>query len=535
MFFTRLTYILLLLCAAVCCRAQDSLLLRDYSFVKQSNPWLTSSNAAGLTTYKSTNIAEAELGLAYESGGLIDYWQAPKVFQVNASAEAIQRLSSRTVVFGRVSYENFSGRDMAGSAFINPTRKPFDIVEETTENTGTKHQDTYQLTGAIGVDLWKGISLGGRVDYTAANYAKYKDLRHSNKLMDLRLSIGLMARVLNQLHLGVNYQYHRNTESITFSKYGKEDKVYKSLIAYAAFMGRLEQLGTSGYTEMGREMPLVEDQHGGSLQIVWKPSSQWSFHNEFSLAHGTGYYGRKSPYTITFTNHERDLLAYQGTLQYAQASTIHRLDAQLRTEKLINNNETYRELTNSTGAYYYEYYDPVKSADKKWTNLGLCYTAYLKVRQEMPTWMLSAGVDWMQRKVTGILYPYYRTQKLKTTFIHASATRNFLLHQGVLSTTMNVGYQKGSGSPYQDGIYQMPSNNQQTPPTTDCWLYQEYRYLTAAQYHVGAEVKYSFLFPETHLNTFARGGFNYRTTSTSNEYTDGNYRLSLQLAIGCLF
>jgi hypothetical protein len=300
-------------------------------------------------------------------------------------------------------------------------------------------------------------------------------------------------------------------------------------------MGRIEQLGTSGYTEMGREMPLVEDQHGGSLQIVWKPSSQWSFHNEFSLAHGTGYYGRKSPYTITFTNHERDLLAYQGTLQYAQASTIHRLDAQLRTEKLINNNETYRELTNSTGAYYYEYYDPVKSADKKWTNLGLCYTAYLKVRQEMPTWMLSAGVDWMQRKVTGILYPYYRTQKLKTTFIHASATRNFLLHQGVLSTTMNVGYQKGSGSPYQDGIYQMPSNNQQTPPTTDCWLYQEYRYLTAAQYHVGAEVKYSFLFPGTHLNTFARGGFNYRTTSTSNEYTDGNYRLSLQLAIGCLF
>ena len=88
---------------------------------------------------------------------------------------------------------------------------------------------------------------------------------------------------------------------------------------------------------------------------------------------------------------------------------------------------------------------------------------------------------------------------------------------------------------YQDGIYQMPSNNQQTPPTTDCWLYQEYRYLTAAQYHVGAEVKYSFLFPGTHLNTFARGGFNYRTTSTSNEYTDGNYRLSLQLAIGCLF
>ena len=214
--------------------AQDSL-LRDYQFVKQQSSWLTSNNAAGLTNYKAKNIAEAEAGLSYAKGDLIDYWQAPTVLQANVRAEAFQRLSARTVVFGSISYDNFTGRDMAGSAFIDPTYKPFDIVEDSLTNKGRKHRDTYQLAGAIGVELWKGYSIGARVDYTSANYAKYKDLRHSNKFMDLKLSIGAMGHVLNQLTIGANYLYHRNTESLNFNTYGKIDKVYKSLIDYGVY------------------------------------------------------------------------------------------------------------------------------------------------------------------------------------------------------------------------------------------------------------------------------------------------------------
>ena len=322
--------------------AQDSILLRDYQFVKQQTSWLTSNNAAGLTNYQNKSIAEAEAGISYAKGDLIDYWQAPNSFQADVRAEAFQRLSSRTVVYGSISYDNFSGNDMAGSAFIDPTYKPFDIVEDSLTNKGRKHRDTYQLTGAIGVNLWKGLSIGGRIDYTAANYAKYKDLRHSNKMMDLKVSVGVMGHVLDQLTIGANYLYHRNTESMTFNTYGKVDKVYKSLISYAAFMGRLEQFGTTGYTEKGRDMPLVEDQHGGSLQVEWSPSAQWSLFNEVSLAHGTGYYGRKSPFTISFTNHDRDLLSYHGTLRYHTASSQHRLDVSYNSEKLTNNAATDR-------------------------------------------------------------------------------------------------------------------------------------------------------------------------------------------------
>ena len=538
MLIKRLTYSLILLCVVPSAHAQDSLLLRDYQFVKQHNPWLISNNAAGLTSYQNKNIAEAEAGLSYAKGDLIDYWQAPSVLQADVRAEAFQRLSSRTVVYGSICYDNFSGRDMTGSAFINPTHKPFDIVEDTQTNEGRKHRDTYQLAGAIGVNLWKGLSIGGRMDYTAANYAKYKDLRHSNKLMDLKVSVGLLSTFNIQrstFNVGANYLYHRNTESLSFNTYGKLDKVYKSLISYAAFMGRLEQFGTTGYTEKGREIPLVEDQHGGSAQIEWQPSAQWSLFNEVSVAHGTGYYGRKSPFTITFTNHNRDLLSYHGSLRYHTTSAHHRLDVNYSSEKLTNNAETYRELTNEYGAHHYEYYDAVKTADKEWTSLGVSYTTHLKVRGELPTWTLNIGMDWLQRKQTGIQYPYYRKQQLTTTRSYATATRNITLNKGVLATTVRMSYQKGSGDPYTDGVYQTPAADALTPPTTPVWLYQEYRYLTAGQWSVGADVKYSFLLPNTKISAFVKGGFDYSSTNESNEYTNSDNRIRLSLSVGHVF
>ena len=520
---------------AVQCYAQDSLLLRNYEFVKLQTPWLTSNNAAGLTAYQARNIATAEAGLSYAEGGLIDYWQAPRVLQFNVRAEAFQRLSARTVVYGAIGYDNYTGRQMTGSAFIDPTRKPFNIVEDSLTNTGRKHRDTYQLTGAVGVDLGKGYSLGGRIDYTSANYAKYKALRHSNKLMDLQLSVGATAHVLSWLTLGANYLYHRNTESLTFSTYGREEKVYKSLIDHAAFMGRVEQFGNSGYTEKGREIPLVEDQHGGSIQLEAHPKGPWAFYADATICHGSGYYGRKSPYTITFTNHNRDIITADAWVRYLTGTARHTLKFTFQHEKLKNNAETYRELTNQNGAHYYEYYDAVNVAEKSWTNLQFGYTADLQIQGELPTWTLTAGFNWQQRKLTGIQYPYFRKQQLKTARGFVSAVRNILMRKGVLSATARFSYQKGSGNPFEDGIYQTPSDEDYLPPTMEAFLYQEYRYLTAAQYAFGADVRYAFIFPGTQLATYVKGGVDYKNSNTSNDYTDGNYRLGLNVAIGCLF
>ena len=126
----RLFHILLSVLFATSVWAQDSLLLRDYTFIKQSDPWLTSPNAAALTRLAHQNIAQADLSLTGKKGGFTNYSGSDDATLLNANVESFYRYSQHTVFFGSMSYENFSGRHMAGSAFINPERKPFDLVED---------------------------------------------------------------------------------------------------------------------------------------------------------------------------------------------------------------------------------------------------------------------------------------------------------------------------------------------------------------------------------------------------------------------
>ena len=491
--------------------AQDSLLLRDYRFVQQSSPWLTQRNAAALTLFNSENIAEAEVSFAHANGELTNFSGSPSLNNFQGAIESYYRLSPRAVVYGAISYDNLSGKDMTGSVFMQD-RLPFDIVEDSLTNLGRKHRDTYHLVGGFGYQVVNGFSVGMKADYTAANYAKYKDLRHKNKLMNLDFTAGVLGSFKihgSNLHIGADYTYHRRTESVEFGTYGKADKVYKSLIDYGALMGIVEQFGNDGYTDKTNEMPLFEDAHGVGLQLEFMPLFLAA-----SYSHATGYYGRPSQYTITYTDHDRDIFTLQGRVSYAFSASRFALDVKYQSETLENRINTYRGLINNYGATHYEYYDATKSGEKGWRNFDIDYTLHLGIRHEMPTWTITAGYHWQQRDITAYLYPYYRQQQLSTSEIAASMTRNLDIKGGILGVTLKGGYQTGSGDPYHDGSFVTPSAKQPQPATMEAFLYRDYEFLTAKQYHLGLQLKYCFLFPGTRLNTFVRTAFDYRHATT---------------------
>lgn len=514
--------------------AQDTLLLRDYQFVKRTDAWLTSQNAAGLARLATASIAEAELSLTKGRGGLTNYDQSPDMLQADVSVEAFSRLSRRAVAYGGITYGNFSGDDMAGSAFIYPDRRPFGIVEDSLTNTGTKHRDTYHLTGAVGIDLWHGMAIGLKMDYTAANYAKYKDLRHKNKLMDMTLTAGFYAPVSSWLSLGANYMYRRNTESLTFSLYGRTDKVYQSLIDYGCFMGRVEQFGGSGYTDKSWEMPLAEDDNGASVQL----SAEYhglAFYQALTYARRNGYYGRESPYTITYTSHQADLLGYEARLTWKIRRAMIQADFSLSSENLENLANNYRELRNESGASHYEYYEPVKTANKLWKNGQLALTADLDIRHELPLWTVMASLQWMHRRQTAYLYPYYRRQDLKNTEALLSATHRLLTDKGVWTLSLTATFLEGSGEPYEDLTFATPSDKQSPPASMDAWLWREYQYLTAPQYRLGGSVGYAFLFPKTRLKTHVRLSATHRKANQTYEYSQGKDHTQVVVAMGCTF
>lgn len=517
--------------------AQDSLLLRNYNFVKQYDPWFTNSNGSALTRFTAPDIAEAEMSLTRQKGGLANYYDSPNATQANVYIEAIHRLNQRTVVSGGISYNYFSGKKMTGSTFINPERKPFDINESTLDHPGKKHRDTYQLNGTIGVDVWKGYAVGASFKYTAANYAKYKDLRHKNKLMDMSLSAGIYAPIAEWLNVGANYTYHRNTESLSFKIYGTNENIYRSLINYGAFMGQLEQFGGDGYTDKSREIPLFENRHGGSLQIEIRPTEQLLVYGSIDYSKGDGYYGRRSPYTVSYTQHERNIkdASFSITYQPLTRLTRHHLDFSFSNEKLANRAEVFRELANSSGAYYYEYYDPVETGDKQWQDLHIGYTAQLGIKGEIPTWQFTATWQWGKQDQLAYLYPYYRQQAICFYELSAGAERNILLKHGVLTFSLDGAFRKGSGAPYEDGIFITPDSKQTTPTTMNSFLLREYQFLTAPQYAIGGNAKYAFIFPGTRLKTHIRLALSHRKANTTYDDCIGRDRTQSTFAIGCTF
>ena len=94
----------------------DSLLTRSYDFVSRSDGWFRTHNAAALTRFRSDNISQAELTVSHAHGGLVDYYQSPSTLNVTAAVQSLSRISRRTVVYGAISYDNFSGKHMTGSA-----------------------------------------------------------------------------------------------------------------------------------------------------------------------------------------------------------------------------------------------------------------------------------------------------------------------------------------------------------------------------------------------------------------------------------
>lgn len=512
----------------------DSLLMRDFSYVMQSDPWLMGNNPSALIRFGSSTLSEATVSMTVGNGGFVNYDQSPHTLTFGASAESVYRLSPRTVVYGHMSYQNESSSNMAGSAFLNTYHLPFDIVEDSLTNEGDEHRDTYHLKGGVGVDIWHGWSVGASFDFTAANLAKYKDLRHQNKAMDLTFSAGFYLP-LGHVSLGANYLYRRSTENIRFKVYGQSDKVYKSLIAYANFMGQVEQFTTNGYTGSNNEQPLFSARHGACVQLDWRITPQWQWYHSMMAQYRSGYYGRESAYTITYMRHHSHIYTYQSRLSYRLPTSLHRMDVSISAERLENNQNAYLETLNEQGASQYEYFGAVKTGDKLWVDTHIGYTGDMGIDYELPRWTVATGVNIGHRKQTGYRYPYYRRQRLNQVQGYIDACRRIRLRQGILQAGLQFAYQKGSGDVYEDLTFAEPSAQQTAPPSMDAYLYRDYEYYTAPQVKVGAALKYSFIFPQTRMKTYVEGKCTYLKAYNTDAYLKGDAYTTVMLIVGVDF
>ena len=404
---------------------------RDFRLTEQRNVWLTSDNAAALTSFDDSTIAHATFSYRHDEGKLHTMSEGKRQDAYDADVQSYCRLSPDVVAYGRATYSRHNISDAAGSMLM-PTMnlKPFDLVEETNDNAGDKSMETFCINGAIGWRVWRRLAVGARLNYTAGTYAKQRDLRHSNTLTDMDVRTDAFLALPHNSGIGVGLVYNRQIEAMQFKTYGTTDQIYYTLIDYANRHGERETFGTEGFTDSKNRLPLLSEHIGVTAQAKYD-----RLFADITYSHRTGYYGRKSQYSASHEQHHGDCLAMH--LRYDMTQNVERLvwmDLRLTTESLTSERENYRQTTatNGTAATYYEYFEPTKMADKVQTYGMATVNAYCKPSGQIFLWHIMGGTHYWTRRQTAYVYPdtYTTSRHIIAPFV--SARRSLLTRGGKL-------------------------------------------------------------------------------------------------------
>lgn len=513
----------------------DSLPIRDFGYIANRSPWLQSNNAAGLTTFEKANISRAATNTDISIGGLVDYYQSPHTTKIGAEAESLYRLNQRTVVYGKITYNHIHELDIAGSAFMNLYHIPFNIVESTDDNKGAKSADHYHLIGAIGVKIWKELSLGTKLSFKAGNKAKYKDLRTKNKAMELQATIGSYYPIASWLAIGANYEYRRSIESLLFSTYGTTDRTYNSLIDYGTFLGIIEPFSNTGFTSSAQENPLFNEYHGGGVQIDLR-FSPINIYNSFEVNARHGYYGKNSPNTITFTHHDGKLYHYEGMVEWKNRSHIQQLHTDILQETVSNYRYNYRSETNQAGSNHYTYYGSNKTADKRWLNGNIGYKGYYYIEGDLPRWTIDTGIKWHLQEITVYFFPLSRTQHSYTNEIYGYTSHNLLLHtKSMLTFSLGGLFSWGSRNTIANEEEAKDRKNKVNYETMERYAQREEEFQQRPQYALHCSVRYTLPFKKAKLNSFIELYTTYRKANGTITSLEGNHNNTFGATIGCIF
>ncbi|WP_447643106.1 MULTISPECIES: DUF6850 family outer membrane beta-barrel protein [Chitinophagaceae] len=376
-------------------------------------------------------------------------------------------------------------------------------------------------------------TIGGKLDYTASNYAKTKDLRHKNSLLDLDINIGGLYHAGDYNAIGLELGYARRIESVLFKVYGNTDRQYSSLINFGSFIGNQELFTTGsadGYT-IG-EKPMVNMTKYATLiyEHDFSPAVQW--YNAFTYGHRTGYFGIKASSSVVFTEHQSNQYAYSTVLSVKGLNMLHNITLSGSHERLNNDQNVYQEQTTTGDNTTIAYYGSNEILDQMLDKIHIDYEGFYKITQVQPLWKLHIGGDYFKRQQTTTLYPFYRNQTINSYNVFARGERNWVLATNMFTIGLKASYGKGSGSAKEDEQYSSNSATQTVPVSRDRYLNEEYEYWTKPHIQGSLDIK----------NTWSLGNkrsiygmITYAYTKAMNVQYVGNHFNEVRLSIGYNF
>lgn len=492
------------------------------------------ANSAFLPCESVDKVSYLELGGEKSFGNFINYYQSDNSLKYHLMTKSYFRLNPKLVLYGSMEYTRFTGQHTGTSALIDPLHAPFDIIEMNDTYRGRKQMETYRLQGAAGYRLTRTVSLGGRLDYLAANYAKHKDLRHKNTLMDMQVSLGVSWSPLPAFSAGVSYTYHRRNEALSFDTYGNTDVQYYSLISFGSFYGRQETFGESGFTSnsVSKHPPLFSQEHQGAVQVLWKRSGEFSLFNELGMSSFSGRFGTDESARITFTRHDGHTFTYGSKLVWSISGIRHVAELAMKSSKLINYENAYKESTDEANVTQIVYYGSNEVLRRKELEAKAGYTIYIGNEKKRPVWITDIETSLFYRDSRTVVYPYYRNQHLYSFRLQTDVNRNIFHRSGIYTLGVHLGYGQGGGTAYADGVYATSENNQLGPDSRNDLLMQEFEFLTSPQLQVGIAAGYERGISDK-ISVYLHAS--YLHTRAFKIAFNGTHFNGIKLTLGCRF
>jgi hypothetical protein len=463
--------------------------LNSYDYIQASSGWLTSQNAAGLGMLPVKDMSIVELRGNRVKGGFGNYSGSGDSFTGGAESRSYVRLNKKTVLYGLVSYDYFSGQHMGGSCFVDPYYSSLNVTEYSDTTAGHKLMETYHLVGGFSYNATQCFSIGAKIDYSAVDFAKTKDLRYVDDLMDMKGTVGFKYRT-DIVDFGLNYYYRRRVENAKFEVKGTTDKDYYSLIDYGGFFGTWELFGESGITSSSYKTPELSQLHGAALQLEFHFGKNANFFNEFGLRRRNGYLGSTSSARVKYYEHTGVEAEYNGVFSLVDGHNVHAVVLKGLYATLQNYQNIYNIITDNTVTTV-NYYGSNLVGDRITGNASVEYIGNFNVKGNYPRLVLRAGADGYYRALRSSVYPNYRDQNVKNFDIHVAGTYNAIAFRHIISGSLLLGYGKGGGYASKDGVYANSSAQPVTVRSTEFYLQREFEYFTTPKCHATASFRYT--------------------------------------------
>lgn len=488
----------------------STLSAQNYDRVERSNLWNSGDNITGITM-DSISVSYAELYGKYEAGGFRQYSEASSGWNAGAIAKTIIHLDKLSMK-GSFSFEHFQGKDMSGSMFIRPGYYPIDAIEYT---PGGKTLQTYAFDGGLSYELNPEWRIGVNLDFLSANYAKRKDLRHTNYLLDLMLSPAFMFH-RDDFAVGGNLLLGTNSESVEPEVVGTKITDFDAFLDKGLRYGLEESWDGAGLhlDEPGvRGLPLSELCLGIGGQMSWK-----GLYGELRYLYAKGKAGEKDFIWYRFPSHKLGLkLGYK--LQ--DKANWHFLRLGFDFVDLVNN-EYIIEKESIGGVINAITYASNKIYERRGFALAPEYEFINKSKLYKDLiWSLRWNANLsLLNEISAQKYPYI----IVGNTLNLATSLEGSLEVWDLDLGLIFGYEQGKYVEETKTLLSVPSGNE--PTKIDAYTNHWIDYVCAPKVSAGLSIKYSF-----YKGLYAKADVQYLRGFNLNHIPNGN-RWNVALRFG---